>query len=124
MVVIKQSGNFNNTENFFKSAKANTNLSVLEKYAKEGVAALALATPVDSSLTAHSWNYEISTSGGYFSIRWTNSNMADKVPVAILLQYGHATKNGGYVQGYDYINPALKPIFDKIAEEVWKEVTN
>ena len=123
MVVIKQTGNFNNTERFFKqSAKINYS-SILEKYGKEGVAALSNATPVESGVTASSWSYEIRRSGNSYTISWSNSHVVNGVSIAVILQYGHGTKNGGYVQGRNYINPALQPIFDKMADEAWKEVT-
>jgi len=96
----------------------------LDQYAREGVAALANATPIDSGLTAASWDYEITRSGRSYSIIWTNSNTVDDLPIAIMLQYGHGTGTGGYVQGQDYINPAMKPIFDQIAAKVWKAVTS
>jgi hypothetical protein len=96
----------------------------LEQYAQEGVDALSAATPVDSNLTATSWGYEIKRSGRSYSITWTNTNIVNGTPIAILLQYGHGTGTGGYVRGRDYINPALKPIFDKIADNVWKAVTS
>ena len=96
----------------------------LEKYAREGVTALASATPVDSGTTAASWGYEIQKRHGKVSIYWTNSNINNGVPIAVILQYGHGTNNGGYVQGRDYINPAIRPIFDKIADNAWKEVTS
>ena len=123
MIVIKQSGSFKNTERFLSRASKLNVRNVLERYGKQGVAALASATPVDSGLTANSWGYEVHVSKNSYSIVWTNSNIVNGVPIAILLQYGHATKNGGYVQGRDYINPAIRPIFDRIAEELWKEVT-
>lgn len=123
MIVIKHSGNFKNTEKFLKKmSKRNCNY-IYEKYAKEGVDALASATPVASGLTANSWGYEIHSSGSAVTICWTNTNVVNGVPIAIVLQYGHATRNGGYVEGVDYINPAIRPIFDRIADEVWKEVT-
>ena len=123
MIVIKHRGNFNNTEKFLKQATKYGYLHILEKYGREGVAALASATPVDSGLTTSSWGYEVHSSGSSFTIYWTNSNIVDGVSIAVILQYGHGTRNGGYVQGRDYINPAIKPIFDKIADEAWKEVT-
>jgi len=97
----------------------------LEKYGAIGVAALKQATPVESSETANSWYYEIVDRPGYYSIHWLNSHIEDpgRIPVAVLIQYGHATGNGGYVQGRDYINPALQPIFDQIVADMWKEVT-
>lgn len=124
MIRIKQSGNFNNTERFFKRAQKMDFYKNLEKYAREGVTALASATPVDSGETAASWDYEIKKGNGTISIYWTNSNINDGVPIAVILQYGHGTNGGGYVQGRDYINPAMRPIFDKIAENAWKEVTS
>lgn len=117
-------GNFNNTERFFKRARKMDFFRNLEKYAREGVAALSSATPVDSGLTAASWDYEIVKKKGSISIYWTNSNINAGVPIAVILQYGHGTNNGGYVQGRDYINPAIRPIFDKIADNAWKEVTS
>ncbi len=90
-----------------------------------GVAALSNATPKESAETANSWYYEIQQRPGYFAIHWLNSNVEDpgRIPVAILIQYGHGTRHGGYVQGIDYINPAMRPIFDQMAADVWKEVT-
>lgn len=124
MLRIKHRGNFNKTERFLTNATKANRLRILDKYGREGVAALASATPVDSGLTASSWGYEINITGRSFSITWTNTNMESGVPVAILLQYGHGTRNGGYVEGKDYINPAIQPIFKKIADEIWKEVTS
>lgn len=124
MFTIRQKGNFNNIEKFLKKAQHNNFFSSLEKYGRAGVSALASATPIDSGLTADSWDFEIHRSKGSVSIRWTNSNINDGVPIAIIIQYGHGTRNGGYVQGRDYINPAIRPIFDKMANEVWKEVTS
>lgn len=117
-------GNFNNTERFFKRERKMDFFRNLEKYAQEGVAALSSATPVDSGLTAASWDYEIVKKKGSISIYWTNSNVNAGVPIAVILQYGHGTNNGGYVQGRDYINPAIRPVFDKIADNAWKEVTS
>ena len=96
---------------------------VLDKYGKAGVDALAHATPIDSGETAASWGYTIEQTVDSVSIVWTNSNVNDGVPIAIILQYGHGTGTGGYVQGRDYINPAMRPIFDQLTEEAWKEVT-
>jgi len=123
MILLKHRGNFNNTERFLnKAAKANY-LNTLNECGRKGVAALASATPKDSGLTADSWSYEIQSTTRSYKIVWRNSNIVDGIPVAILIQYGHGTRNGGYVQGRDYINPAMKPIFDKMAEELWREVT-
>jgi len=124
MVVFKHRGSFNNTEKFLKRATKINYRQILESYGREGVNALASATPVDSGVTASSWDYEVTIGKGSYSIAWTNSNVRDGVPIAIILQYGHGTGTGGYVQGRDYINPAIKPIFDKIAKSVWREVTN
>lgn len=123
MVRITHKGNFNNTERFLKGAPKIKYRRILEKYAKEGVKALASATPVDSGVTADCWDYELKVGQGFYSISWTNTNVVDGVPIAIILQYGHGTGTGGYVQGRDYINPAIKPIFDKISESLWLEVS-
>ena len=96
----------------------------LNQYGRRGVDALSAATPIDSGKTASSWNYEIHRSKDLVEIVWTNSNVNDGAPIVILLQYGHATGNGGYVQGYDFINPAIRPIFDEIEKDLWKEVTS
>lgn len=122
MIVIRQHGNFNNTERFLTRARKLDVRTILDRYGKEGVDALASATPVRTGLTASSWGYEISVTKNGYSIAWTNSNVVDGVPIAIILQYGHGTGTGGYVQGIDYINPAIKPIFDEIEAGVWREV--
>ena len=124
MIVLTQRGNFNNTERFLAGAKKLDIKRILESYGREGVRALASATPVDSGLTADSWGFRVTISKGSFSIVWTNSNVVKGVPIAIILQYGHGTGTGGYVQGRDYINPAIQPIFQKIADSVWLEVRN
>lgn len=124
MVTFKHTGNFNKTERFLaKMAKADY-LLVMERYGKMGVQALSSATPLDSGDTASMWNYEIHNSGGTHKLVFTNSNQNNGVNIAILIQYGHGTGTGGYVQGRDFINPAIQPIFDKIANDMWKEVTN
>lgn len=97
---------------------------ILERYAQEGVSALSSATPVDSGATANAWSYEIESKGDTHTIYWTNGNINKGVNIAVILQYGHGTGTGGYVAGRDYINPAMRPIFDRIAEEAWKEVVN
>jgi len=122
MIIIKQKGNFNNTEKLLKNAQNIQVRSILEKYARQGVSVLSSATPVESGLTSNSWDYEIDVNRSGYSISWTNSNIINGVPVVVLLQYGHATRSGGYVQGRDFINPAMKPIFNAIAEDLWKEV--
>lgn len=123
MISFRQKGDFSKLTSYLEKIKGSVNHSVLDKYGKEGVAALSSATPVDSGLTAASWYYEIVRSKGSVSIRFLNSNIQNGVPVAILIQYGHATRTGGWVVGRDYINPAIQPIFDAIAESAWKEVT-
>ena len=124
MITFETSGSFKKTESFLASLSKQSIRGTLEKYARQGVSALESATPEESGLTATSWDYEITSSRGSYSIVWTNDNIVSGVPVAILLQYGHGTGTGGYVQGQDFINPAIKPIFDQIAQDVWKAVTN
>lgn len=124
MVTFKHRGNFKNTENFFQKAITADYRRILSSYGEQGVRALASATPRDSGLTASSWGYEIKFNRNSVSLIWTNSNMTNGIPIAILLQYGHGTRGGGFVQGRDYINPALQPIFDRLSEEAWQEVTN
>lgn len=123
MINFKQSGDFSKTLQFLGKTQKALNLMDLNKFGQEGVAALASATPIDSSRTANSWYYEIKKGNGTVTITWFNSNVQNGVPIAVIIQYGHGTRNGGYVQGRDYINPALKPVFDRIAESAWKEVT-
>lgn len=118
------SGDFNRLEKFLARMKRGDLYRSLEAYAQQGVIALSLNTPIDSGTTASSWDYEISIKSGTVSITWTNSNINKGVPIAIILQYGHGTGTGGYVAGEDYINPAMKPIFQSIADNVWKEVQN
>jgi hypothetical protein len=122
-ITITQTGDFNNTEAYLARLKQEDLSAVLNKYGEMGVNALSNATPVDSGLTAASWYYTIESRRGYYSIRWHNSNVQSGLPIAVLIQYGHGTRNGGYVQGRDYIMPAIQPIFDQIAEEAWREVT-
>lgn len=123
MITFKQKGDFSKLTKFLEKAKEVVKLGDLDKYGREGVAALASATPVDTGLTASSWSYEIIHENGAATISFNNSNIQNGVPIAIILQYGHGTRNGGWVQGRDYINPAIQPIFDKIANDAWKEVT-
>lgn len=123
MIKFRHKGDFSKATRYFERAREASRVKVLEKYGKEGVAALSSATPVESGQTAGSWGYEISRSSGSAKITFTNSNINNGFPVAIMLQYGHGTGTGGWVQGRDYINPAIQPIFDKIANEAWKEVT-
>lgn len=123
MITFKHSGNFNNTERFFSKAGKLQLKDILSRYGNIGISALASATPIDSGVTAGSWGYRVSVTRKGLRIIWTNSSINDGVPIVILLQYGHATRGGSYVQGRDFINPAIRPIFDQIAENLWKEVT-
>ena len=123
MIRFRQKGDFSKATKYLEKAKKAAGMKDLSKYGKAGVAALSSATPVDSGLTASSWYYEIKNQNGRISIYFCNSNSNDGVPIAIILQFGHGTGTGGWVQGRDYINPAIQPIFDKIADEAWREVT-
>ena len=123
MIKFRQKGDFSKLTHYLEKVKEIVKLGDLDKYGREGVAALASATPVDTGLTASSWRYEIQHGNDSVSIAFYNDNIQNGVPIAIILQYGHGTRNGGYVQGRDYINPVIKPIFDKITEDAWKEVT-
>lgn len=123
MISFRHKGDFSKLNHYFERVKEAAKLGILDKYGREGVAALASATPVESGLTAASWNYKIERQNGSVSIVFNNTNINNGIPIAIILQYGHGTGTGGWVQGRDYINPAIQPVFDKIADEAWKEVT-
>lgn len=123
-VNFEVSGGFTKTERFLNRMKRREYLNVLDEFGRDGVQALRNATPVDSGATAEAWDYEIKRTRDCTEIVWINSNINDGVPIAVILQYGHGTGTGGYVQGRDYINPAIRPIFDKIAENAWKVVTS
>ena len=123
MGTVSVSGSTSKMDSFLKKLQSPTFFSGLDRLAQRGVTALEQATPKDSGNTANQWKYEVETSGGRTKITWTNGNIVNGVPVVILLQYGHATGTGGYVQGRDFINPAIKPIFDEIADNMWKKVT-
>lgn len=123
-ITFKQRGNFSKTEKFFERCKNLFHLGTLDKYGRQGVNALAMATPVKTGKTASSWRYEITNEKGQMTIGWVNDNVSsDGTPIAIYIQYGHGTRNGAWVRGNDFINPAIKPVFDKIADDLWKEVT-
>ncbi len=124
MISTSVSGSWSKTESFLRSISKVDITDILRLYGQAGVQALSSATPVDSGLTAASWGYEIEDEDGSVTITWTNSDVENGFPVAIMLQYGYATGTGGYVQGQDYINPAIQPIFDEIADKVWKAVTS
>ena len=122
MISFKQTGDFSKLTRFLKNSLKIKDYSFLDAYGRKGVTDLSAATPKDTGLTASSWTYEIVRKKDQTSIVWKNSNIQNGVPIAVILQYGHATKNGGWVQGRDYINPAIRPIFDEIAKTAWKEV--
>lgn len=124
MSLFSSSGSFNNLERFLKKMRKGDIFEQLDRYAREGVSALSNATPIDSGATATSWDYEVYKTRGSYTITWTNSNINDGVAVAVLIQYGHGTGTGGYVTGFDYINPAMRPVFEQIAEKAWKAVTS
>ena len=123
MISFRQKGDFKKLNSYLERLEEVIKLGKLNKYGERGVSALASATPVDTGLTASSWEYSINREKDSVSISFENTNINNGVSIAILLQYGHGTRNGGYVQGIDYINPAIQPLFDQIAEEAWKEVT-
>ena len=123
MISFRHQGDFSKATNFLEKAKKNKIPDILRKYAEEGLHALKAATPVETGKTANSWYYEITNQNGAYVITFHNSHINKGVPIAIILQYGHGTRNGGWVQGRDYINPAIQPIFDKIVNEAWGEVT-
>lgn len=122
MISVSHKGDFNNLEVLINRVLRRDYLNILAEYGRKGVEALRAATPVDTGLTRDSWEYEITANSKKTSIYWTNSNIQNGIPIAIILQYGHGTKNGGYVQGVDYINPALAPIFSQMANEAWRRI--
>lgn len=123
MITFRQKGDFAKLTRYLERVKEVAKIGDLDKYGRAGVAALASATPVDTGKTASSWNYKVEHDNGSVTITFNNTNVNKGVPVAIILQYGHGTRNGGWVEGRDYINPAIQPIFDKITEDAWREVT-
>lgn len=123
VIKFRHKGDFSKTNRFLERAKEAVRLGDLDKYGREGVAALASATPVESGLTASSWYYTIERKAGVITLSFNNSNIQNGVPIAVILQYGHGTGTGGWVEGRDYINPAIQPIFDRIANDAWREVT-
>lgn len=122
MISFRQKGDFKNLTKFLERSKENFHIGIMDRYGKEGVAALMSSTPQESGETANSWYYKVENKKGKITLTFYNSNIQDGIPIAIILQYGHGTGTGGWVQGRDYINPAVQPIFDKIAEQAWKEV--
>lgn len=123
MITFRHKGDFSKTSKWLRKIREATRLGILDKYGREGVAALASATPTETGTTASSWYYKIERRNGSVAIVFCNSNINDGVPIAIILQYGHGTGTGGWVEGRDYINPAVQPLFDKAADELWREVT-
>ena len=123
MISFRQKGDFSKLTRFLEKAKNAVHLGDLDKYGREGVAALSSATPIDTGVTANSWYYKIVNKNGSATISFYNSNIQNGVPIAIILQYGHGTRNGGWVEGRDYINPSIQPIFDRIANDACREVT-
>ena len=123
MIGFRNKGDFSKTQSYFQKVREAAQVQILEKYGNEGVAALASATPVRTSLTATSWYYRIERSGNKIKLIFLNSNVNNGVQIAVILQMGHGTGTGGWVEGRDYINPAIQPIFDSIVDAAWKEVT-
>ena len=121
MISLTSKGDFCKTEKFMKNARTKKLMSILKQYGEEGVAALMVATPLDTGRTASSWRYEIKVENNCIRLEFHNDNIQNGVPIAIILQYGHGTGTGGWVEGRDYINPAIQPVFDKIANSAWKE---
>lgn len=123
-IIFEHKGDFRKTMSFLERAKETVKMGILDKYGREGVRALSENTPRDTGKTAESWEYTIERTADAVRIIWTNSNTTPEgIPIAVLIQYGHATGNGGYVEGLDFVNPALKPIFESLAKEAWKELT-
>ena len=121
MISLTSKGDFRKTEKFMKNARTKKLMSILKQYGEEGIAALMIATPLDTGRTASSWRYEIKVENNCIRLVFHNDNIQNGVPIAIILQYGHGTGTGGWVEGRDYINPAIQPVFDKIANSAWKE---
>lgn len=123
MISFRQKGDFSKTLKYLDRIRDPIKMGILDKYGREGVKALSSATPIDSGVTANSWYYKIEKDNKSAKVVFYNSHINKSVPIAIILQYGHGTGTGGWVQGRDYINPAIRPIFDKMANEIWREVT-
>lgn len=123
MITVTVTGSFKSTQAFLDHVRQLNIRGILESCGQMGVSALSSATPIETGTASHGWGYEVSSSGGLYELAWTNSDVENGFPVVIMLQMGHGTGTGGYVQGRDFINPAIKPVFDKIADIVWKAVT-
>lgn len=122
MITFRQKGDFSKFTRYLERVREASKIGILDRYGREGVIALSSATPVESGITASSWDYKVTHDSGSSKIAFYNSHINEGVPIAIILQYGHGTGTGGWVQGRDYINPAIQPIFDKIVNDAWKEV--
>lgn len=123
MVIIRQEGNFKKLTSYLENVKEGFNIGILNKYGEMGVLALQSVTPIDTGKTALSWYYNIEKKDGIVELQFCNSNIQNGVPIALVIEYGHVTGTGGWVEGRDYINPAIQPLFDELAEKAWKEVT-
>lgn len=123
-ITFETSGNFDNMERFLTRVQRIDVRGILEACGQEGVGALASATPTETGLAAHSWAYRVSGSGGNYTVEWYNTDIENGFNVIIGIQFGHGTGTGGYVSGIDFINPAMRPVFDQIAERYWKAVTS
>lgn len=123
-IVVKVKGDFKETKKFLNKMTTRDYIKNLHRLGERGVSALAAATPVNTGVTSQSWRFELIEEKGHVKLCWVNDNMVEGIPLVILLQYGHGTKNGGYVVGRDFINPAIRPIFDQIANEAWMVVKN
>ena len=124
MITVKVDGSHKKTHDYLDKLSRKKHISTLEHYGQLGVDALSSATPIDSGLTATSWEYSVVNTKGVYSIVWSNTNVNDGTNVAVIIQYGHAAKNGRWIEGRDYVNPAIQPIFDNITNEIWKQVTS
>lgn len=124
MISFRQKGDFSKLNRYFEKLKEAAKIGVLDKYGRAGVEALSSATPTRTGVTAASWSYKINRKNGGVSLDFYNSNVNKGVPIAIVIQYGHGTGTGGWVEGIDYINPAIQPLFKKLADDAWKEVTS
>lgn len=124
MISFRQKGDFSKLNRYFEKLKEAAKIGVLDKYGRAGVEALSSATPTRTGVTAASWSYKINRKNGGISLDFYNSNVNKGVPIAIIIQYGHGTGTGGWVEGIDYINPAIQPLFKKLADDAWKEVTS
>lgn len=124
MISFRQKGDFSKLNRYFEKLKEAAKISILDKYGRAGVEALSSVTPTRTGVTAASWSYKINRKNGSVSLDFYNSNINKGVPIAIIIQYGHGTGTGGWVEGIDYINPAIQPLFKKLADDAWKEVTS